>query len=159
MRSVYTRDEIDLIGAYCGELERCFLVPVEIAEGQSALHLRLEPARNGQRAGVREAAKFEFDGAVAQLARASDWQSEGRGFESPQLHLPPRNSGAVVVGANEFRNRFGWFMERAAAGEEFHVERRGRPFVRLTGAAPQLRLEGLPRGLFVGRLAADKVAA
>jgi len=65
----------------------------------------------------------------------------------------------VVVGANEFRNRFGWYMERAAAGEEFHVERRGRPFVRLTGAAPQLRLEGVPRGLFVGRYSAEKVAA
>jgi antitoxin (DNA-binding transcriptional repressor) of toxin-antitoxin stability system len=50
-------------------------------------------------------------------------------------------------------------MERAAAGEEFHVERRGRPFVRLTGAAPQLRLEGVPRRLFVGRYAADEVAA
>jgi prevent-host-death family protein len=71
----------------------------------------------------------------------------------------------VVVGANEFRNRFGWYMERAAAGEEFHVERRGRPFVRLTGAASQLRLEGVPtlkqasRGLFVGRHAAAKAAA
>jgi prevent-host-death family protein len=46
----------------------------------------------------------------------------------------------VVVGANEFRNRFGWYMERAAAGEEFHVERRGRPYVRLTGASRQLAL-------------------
>jgi antitoxin (DNA-binding transcriptional repressor) of toxin-antitoxin stability system len=26
-------------------------------------------------------------------------------------------------------------MERAAAGEEFRVERRGKPYVRLTGAA------------------------
>jgi len=56
-------------------------------------------------------------------------------------------------------------MERAAAGEEFHVERRGRPYVRLTGAAPQLRLEGSPsasqrsRGLFVGRYETDKAAA
>jgi antitoxin (DNA-binding transcriptional repressor) of toxin-antitoxin stability system len=50
-------------------------------------------------------------------------------------------------------------MERAAAGEEFHVERRGRPYVRLTGAAPQLRLEGMPRGLLVGRFGAEKVAA
>jgi antitoxin (DNA-binding transcriptional repressor) of toxin-antitoxin stability system len=50
-------------------------------------------------------------------------------------------------------------MQRAAAGEEFHVERRGRPFVRLTGAAPQLRLEGLPQGLFAGSYAADSVAA
>jgi prevent-host-death family protein len=45
------------------------------------------------------------------------------------------------VGANEFRNRFGWYMERAAAGEEFLVRRRGRPYVRLTPAAPQLPLE------------------
>jgi prevent-host-death family protein len=62
-----------------------------------------------------------------------------------------------VVGANEFRNRFGWYMERAAAGEEFHVERRGRPYVRLTGAAPQLRLP--ERGLFVGRYAVSRAAA
>jgi prevent-host-death family protein len=37
------------------------------------------------------------------------------------------------VGAHEFRNRFGWYMERAAAGEEIRVTRRGRPYVRLLG--------------------------
>ena len=86
------------------------------------------------------------------MARAPEWHSGGRGFESPQLHSPPRKSGAVIVGANEFRNRFGWYMERAAAGEEFHVERRGHPYVRLTGAARQLRLPEC--GLFVGRYGA-----
>jgi len=40
----------------------------------------------------------------------------------------------TVVGAHEFRNRFGWYMERAAAGEEMRVTRRGRPYVRLLGA-------------------------
>ena len=95
VRSVYTREEVDIIGVYCNELDRCYLVPIEIAEGQYALHLRVEPAKNGQRAGVREAAKFEFAGAVAQLARASGWQPEGRGFESLQLHSPPRKSGAA----------------------------------------------------------------
>jgi prevent-host-death family protein len=35
------------------------------------------------------------------------------------------------VGAHEFRNRFGWYMERAAAGEQICVSRRGRPCVRL----------------------------
>ena len=93
------------------------------------------------------------------MARATGWQPVGRGFESPQLHSQSHRAKAVVVGANEFRNRFGWYMERAAAGEEFHVERRGRPYVRLTGAAPQLRLEGMPRGLLVGRFGAEKVAA
>jgi len=38
-----------------------------------------------------------------------------------------------VIGTHEFRERFGWYMERAAAGEEIHVTRRGRPHVRLTG--------------------------
>jgi prevent-host-death family protein len=33
-------------------------------------------------------------------------------------------------------------MERAAAGETIRVTRHGRPFVQLTGLAPQLRLVG-----------------
>jgi prevent-host-death family protein len=41
-----------------------------------------------------------------------------------------------VVGAHELRNRFGWYLERAAAGEEIRVTRRGRPSVRLIGEAP-----------------------
>jgi prevent-host-death family protein len=159
VRTRYQPGEIDLVAAYSPELERCYLLEAPLIVDRNAIQLRLEPPRNGQRAGINLASDYEFGGAVAQLARAPEWHSGGRGFESPQLHSQPRNSGAVVVGANEFRNRFGWYMERAAAGEEFHVERRGRPFVRLTGAAPQLRLEGVPRGLFVGRYGADKVAA
>jgi hypothetical protein len=34
---------------------------------------------------------------------------------------------SVTVGANQFRNHFGWYMERAAAGEEIAVTRRGKP--------------------------------
>jgi prevent-host-death family protein len=165
LRTKYARGEIDLLAAYAHDLDECYLLPAELACDRRALQLRLEPPKNGQRAGINLASDYEFDGAVAQLARAPAWHAGGRGFESPQLHSPPQNSGAVVVEANEFRNRFGWYMERAAAGEEFHVERRGRPFVRLTGAASQLRLEGVPtlkqasRGLFVGRHAAAKAAA
>jgi prevent-host-death family protein len=32
------------------------------------------------------------------------------------------------VGAHEFRNRFGFYMERAAGGEQILIRRRGRPF-------------------------------
>ena len=141
VRSVYTRDEVDLIAVYCGALDGCYLLPIELVEGRHSIQLRLTPPRNGQRASINEAAKFEFRGAVAQLARATGWQPVGRGFESPQLHSQIEDSQPVVVGANEFRNRFGWYMERAAAGEDFHVARRGRPYVRLTAAVPQLTLE------------------
>jgi len=45
-----------------------------------------------------------------------------------------------VVGAHEFRNRFGWYMERAAAGEAILVTRRGKPHLRLSAVAPALDL-------------------
>ena len=35
------------------------------------------------------------------------------------------------MGANEFRNHFGYYLERAAAGDEIHIARRGRPYARL----------------------------
>ena len=41
----------------------------------------------------------------------------------------------TTVGAHEFRNRFGWYMERAAAGEVIDVTRRGRAIVSLRAAA------------------------
>jgi prevent-host-death family protein len=38
----------------------------------------------------------------------------------------------VVVGAHEAGQRFGYWAERAAAGEEILVTRRGRPHLRLS---------------------------
>jgi prevent-host-death family protein len=35
------------------------------------------------------------------------------------------------VGAHEFRNRFGHYMERASAGADILIRRHGRPFARL----------------------------
>jgi prevent-host-death family protein len=130
VRSNYAAHEVDAIGLYCADLERCYLVPIEVLAGQSMVHLRLEPTANGQKACLHWAADYEFVGAVAQMARARDWQSRGRGFESPQLH-PTDQLVPDQVGANEFRNRFGWYMQRAAAGEEIRIARRGRPFARL----------------------------
>jgi prevent-host-death family protein len=102
-----------------------------------AMHLRLMAPRNGQRASINWAAEYELDGAVAQLGRASVWHTEGRGFESHQLHSPNGNS-AMEVGAHPFRNHFGWYMQRAAAGERFLVTRRGKPYVRLIPAIDPL---------------------
>ncbi|HEU4705610.1 MAG TPA: type II toxin-antitoxin system prevent-host-death family antitoxin [Solirubrobacterales bacterium] len=39
----------------------------------------------------------------------------------------------IDVGAHQFRNHFGHYMEQAAAGVEVRVSRHGRPFVRLLG--------------------------
>jgi PD-(D/E)XK nuclease superfamily protein len=71
IRRRYTAQEIDAIAAYCAELERSFLIPIEELEGKGVLHLRLSPARNNQTAGIRSAEEFEF------AARLTDRHSEG----------------------------------------------------------------------------------
>jgi PD-(D/E)XK endonuclease len=86
VRGTYSEREVDLFAVYCGELGRCFLLPARLLTDKTCLSLRLAPPRNGQRSCINLADDFTFEGAVAQLARARDWQSRGRGFESPQLH-------------------------------------------------------------------------
>jgi hypothetical protein len=66
VRTRYAASEVDAIGAYCPESERCYLLPIAEFEGQSLAHLRLARSRNNQEQGVRMAASYEF-GAIAQL--------------------------------------------------------------------------------------------
>ena len=129
--TTYSSAEIDSVAAYCGELDRCYLLPIELVAGRRAIHLRLSPPRNNQRAAINFAADYEFPGAVAQLARALRWQRRGRRFESDQLH-DPNPSAQTTVGAEEFGYRYARFLQRAAAGEEFLVTRRGRPMARIS---------------------------
>ena len=96
---------------------------------------RLSSPQNGQRASLNLAVDFEFPGAIAQLEERGHGMAEVVG-SSPTGSTPEGSTDVVVieVGAHEFRNRFGWYMERAAAGEEFLVTRRGKPYVRLIPA-------------------------
>jgi prevent-host-death family protein len=41
----------------------------------------------------------------------------------------------VQTGAHQFHNHFGYYMERAAAGQEIHVAHRGKPYITLIPAA------------------------
>ena len=130
----YTTDEIDAFAAYCAEVDRCYLLPLNEVLGMREVQLRLAPARNGQRAGINWAEDYSFDARLGRsrgrssAGRARGWQPRGQGFEPPRLHSP----NATVIGAHELRERFGWYVERAAGGEEILVTRRGRPHVRLT---------------------------
>ena len=144
--TTYAADEIDAVAVYCRDLDECYLLPAGLFSGMRAIQLRVEAPKNGQRAALHWTADYRLSGAVAQLGRASRWQREGRGFESHQLHSSTQPS-EHVVGANEFRRGFGWYMERSAAGEEFLVTRRGKPYVRLLPARDQLALgSGAPVG-------------
>lgn len=139
--TTYSASEIDAVAAYCAETGHCYLVPIAVIEGQASLHLRLGPARNGQQVALHFAADYELARGCSSAGRASGWQPLGRGFESPQLHFP--SADGVVVGSEELRRGLGSLMHRAAAGETFHVTRRGKPFVTLSPAKlPLPKTEG-----------------
>jgi prevent-host-death family protein len=129
----YDRSEIDLVAIHCGELRTSYLLPPDLFEGRSAIWLRTERARNGQRAALNWAADYEFPGAVAQLAERSDGIRKVRG-SIPLSSTPSEvalTPAVEEVGAHQFRNHFGYYLERAAAGTEVLISRRGKPHARL----------------------------
>jgi PD-(D/E)XK endonuclease len=130
VRTTYAATEVDGIAAYCPDLDECFYVPIERLAGRSGVHLRLASARNGQLAGVTMAAQYCL-GAVAQLGERSAGSRKVVG-SIPISSTPP--GADVVVGAHAFRERFGYFMELAAAGTDVVVTRHGTRRVRLTRA-------------------------
>lgn len=139
----YDRSEIDLVAVYCAELGRCYLLPPGLFEGRSAVWLRTGQTKNGQRAALNWAADYEFPGAVAQLAERPNGIREVRG-SIPLSSTPPPSEettsteevadNVIPVGAHQFRNHFGYYMEQTAAGAEVVVSRRGRPYVRMVGS-------------------------
>jgi hypothetical protein len=73
LRRLNSPNDIDAFAAYCADLDRCYFLPLEMFAGRSVIQLRLNAAKNNQRAGVNWAKDFEFDatlgprGAIAQL--------------------------------------------------------------------------------------------
>jgi prevent-host-death family protein len=140
VRTHYAAGEIDAVAAYCPNTDECYLLPAELVVDRTQLHLRLVPARNGQRASLHFASAYLL-GAVAQLGERRLGRAEATG-SSPVSSTPggQGEKSTETVGAHIFRNHFGWYMERAAAGDRFLVTRRGKPYVRLIPTVEQLGL-------------------
>ena len=94
------------------------------------------PTKNGQRACLNWAADYELPGAIAQLGERLRGTQEVAG-SSPASSI---SSAVTELGAHEYRQKFGWYMERAAAGESFLITRRGKPYARLSPPHEQLDL-------------------
>ena len=129
----YGADEIDAVAVYCSELDRCYLLPIALVAARRAIHLRTTPPLNKQRACINLATQFEFAGAIAQLGEHLSG-TQGVGGSSPPSSTP----STTEVGSNQFRNHFGYYLERAAAGDEILVRRHGRPYARLVPVQPRL---------------------
>ena len=137
VRSKYSADEIDAVAAYCEPLGQVYLLPAAETAGRAAMYLRVRPTRNRQRAAINWAEKYSL-GAIAQLGERVSGTHEVAG-SSPAGSTPQADAGReMTVGANRFRNHFGYWMERAAAGDEILITRRGRRYARLGPPDPQL---------------------
>jgi prevent-host-death family protein len=137
-RRYYGNDEIDLVAVYCGELHRCYLLPSKLVADRRCIDLRVKPPKNRQRASLNLAVDFELPGAIAQLGERLHGMQEVAGSSpASSTSSPPEG---LRVGANEFRNHFGYYLELAADGHEIFVSRRGKPYVRLSSVEPRLKL-------------------
>jgi hypothetical protein len=72
--ATYTVEEVDAIGVHSPELRLSCLLPITEVCGLRALHLRIEPARNGQRNGIKWARDYEL---AAVLTRMRATSSDG----------------------------------------------------------------------------------
>lgn len=85
----YTARTIDWIAIYDRTSDRCYYFPAgKLGKGRSMLHLRLAPARNGQRIGIRDANEYlnpDFD-------RDLRTGMEPAGLEPATFALPARRS-------------------------------------------------------------------
>jgi hypothetical protein len=136
----YEPGEIDLIAAHAHETSSSYLLPFDLVAGLTAFQLRLTAPKNGQRASIHFAADHTLAGAIAQLGERVHGMHEVAGSSpagsTPQ---PDGDAGEITVGANPFRNHFGYWMERAAAGDEILITRRGHRYARLGPPDPQLK--------------------
>jgi prevent-host-death family protein len=130
LRTTYDAREVDFFGIYCDALDRCFLLPASVVAGKHQLHLRLTPPGNNQRACINLADSFDFEGAIAQLGERCHGMAEVVGSSPTSSTSSP--SDPIAIGANPFRDHFGYWMERVASGEKVLVTRRGKPLVRLS---------------------------
>lgn len=144
VRSSYDGSEIDALAAYCGELDRCYLLPIDLVSRQGAVHLRLAEAKNNQRAALNWAADYEFRGAIAQLEERLTGSQKVVG-SSPTSSISPTAcnvAGALAppdyfedlkqtVGMEEFDSKLGQYVRLAESGEEIQVTRWGRPVAKL----------------------------
>jgi PD-(D/E)XK endonuclease len=78
----YTTAEVDVIAAYCAEIDQCFYLPMTEFEGRRSVHLRTAPARNGQRKRLHFSDQYRL-GAIAQLGERSAGSRKVGGSNPP----------------------------------------------------------------------------
>lgn len=67
IRSTYSADDVDLIAAYCLDLDAAYAIPIEVGAGRRSIALRVGPTGNNQMSGINWAKEFEFAATMSRL--------------------------------------------------------------------------------------------
>jgi len=67
IRSTYSPDDVDLVAAYCADVDSCYAIPIGRLAGRPSIALRLAPTKNNQQKGVNWAGDYEFAAKLSQL--------------------------------------------------------------------------------------------
>jgi hypothetical protein len=92
VRTTYSSAEVDAIAVYSPDTDRCYLIPIQEAEGRSALSLRVGPTRNNQALHVRWAHDYELESSIGRnwgvsRSPSNDPARPIRGDKMPALGL------------------------------------------------------------------------
>jgi PD-(D/E)XK endonuclease len=71
VRTSYSAAEIDVVGIFSPELQRCFLIPIHEVSGRRSISLRLDPTGNNQAQSIKWAQDYDFDSQVEAMAKTS----------------------------------------------------------------------------------------
>jgi hypothetical protein len=96
VRRAYTRDEVDVVAAYCHDTGVSYLLQPDVFEGHSALALRLAPSKNNQRVGINWAADFEFGATLRQSGAIAQLGERLRGTQEVGGSSPPGSTSHAV---------------------------------------------------------------
>jgi hypothetical protein len=66
-RASYGAGQIDVIAAYCAQLDRCFLLTPDTFDGHPVVCVRVRSARNNQRLRINWANDFNFEARLTAL--------------------------------------------------------------------------------------------
>ena len=89
IRRVYEDDEIDVIAAYCADVDTCYLLPSSMSVNRTAVQLRLAPTLNNQHRLINWAEDYDFGarlstyGPIAQLGERLHGMQEAGGSSPP----------------------------------------------------------------------------
>jgi hypothetical protein len=95
IRGRYSAAEIDLVAAYCAELETCYLIPFSSVPPGGDMQLRLSRSKNNQQLGVNWAADYEL-GAIAQLGERVTGSHEVAGSSPASSITKPPARAALL---------------------------------------------------------------